>query len=160
MQATLVKFAGLAFIGMLTVVLSPLLALLYLGGFFKAGVLGLWWHVRHGRHGRHWLAVYSDGTKWKAHFANVVVPMLGASAHVVNVSARPSWPRARSLERQVHRFWAGRTEHTPVLIRPPGLLRRARTVRMYEPYMRYAVHHDPSSLEQVVAQVQAFTNEA
>jgi len=141
--------------GVVTVVLSPLLFLVYVASLLKAGVLGFRWHLRHGREGRRWLAVYSDGKKWKEHFEGVVIPMLGASAYVVNISAAPSWRRARSLERQVHGFWTGRSEHTPALVSPPGLFRRAKVIRLHSEYLRFAVHGDESALQHALARLRA-----
>jgi hypothetical protein len=153
----LVAFLGLA---VLTVVVSPLLLVMFIGDAVRRVYLRTWWHLKHGRHGRNWLAVYSEGAKWKEHFESAVLPIVGNSAIVINTTKSPSWRHSRSLERLAHECWAGRVEHTPILIRFPGQLASVRCIRFHQAYLAQAKRGEPAELHSQLQQLRALAGEA
>jgi hypothetical protein len=152
-KSSLAPILAMCAMVLLMVAIAPLFAIGWLGALANQGLLAIRWYFRHGRHGRSWLAIYSDGGKWKQHFEAVVVPMLGASAHTVNVSTDPLWSKAGGLEHRVHKSWAGRVEHTPVLIKPPGWFRRTRVVRLHSAYFRFAKHGETTGLDDALKRI-------
>jgi hypothetical protein len=107
------------FLGLVFVCLVPLLAVLGIGRLIYGAMLKLWWWRKHGQHGRDFLVVYSESPKWSGIVSERILPVLGARAVVENVSKDSSWKAARSLERRVHKHWAGEIEHTPIVIKVP-----------------------------------------
>lgn len=160
MRSELVKPVALIGLAVITVVVSPLLALMFAWDVARRLHLRARWHLKHGRHGRHWLAVYSDGAKWKEHFESAVLPAFGHSAVVVNCSTSPNWHHKRSLERQVHAYWAGPKAHTPIVIRLSRLPLAVTCVPFYEAYMAQAKRGDTTELLRRVQEVCALAGEA
>jgi hypothetical protein len=117
-------------------------------------MLKLWWWRKHGQHGRDFLVVYSESPKWSGIVSERILPVLGARAVVENVSKDSSWKAARSLERRVHKHWAGEIEHTPIVIKVPPFAKVVQ-VRLFEAFMLNAKKGNPSLLEQRLAAVHA-----
>jgi hypothetical protein len=144
----------------LMVVFLPILAPWIVAKIFYRSGLVLFWYARHGRHGRRWLAVYSDGAKWREHFESEVLPIIQESCVVINISKLPSWKNARSLERRVHREWGGRTDHTPILLRMPLVLGRVDELRFYEAYLSQAKQVGSTELDALLSQARQLSNAA
>jgi hypothetical protein len=142
------------FLGLVFVCLVPLLAVLGIGRLIYGAMLKLWWWRKHGQHGRDFLVVYSESPKWSGIVSERILPVLGARAVVENVSKDSSWKAARSLERRVHKHWAGEIEHTPIVIKVPPFAKVVQ-VRLFEAFMLNAKKGNPSLLEQRLAAVHA-----
>ena len=152
-----VAFIGLA---LLTVAVSPLLLAMSVGEFFRRAYLRTWWHLKHGRYGRRWLAVYSDGVKWKEHFEATVLPLVGQSAVVVNTTSSTNWRHPRSLERLAHTCWSGRIEHTPILILFQWPFGKVQCLRLHEAYMANAKRGERGALDAKIQQLRGLLSEA
>jgi hypothetical protein len=142
------------FLGLVFVCLVPLLAVLGIGRLIYGAMLKLWWWRKHGQHGRDFLVVYSESPKWSGIVSERILPVLGARAVVENVSKDSSWKAARSLERRVHKHWAGEIEHTPIVIKVPPFAKVVQ-VRLFEAFLLNAKKGNPSLLEQRLAAVHA-----
>jgi hypothetical protein len=142
------------FLGLVFVCLVPLLAVLGIGRLIYGAMLKLWWWRKHGQHGRDFLVVYSESPKWSGILSERILPVLGARAVVENVSKDSSWKAARSLERRVHKHWAGKIEHTPIVIKVPPFAKVVQ-VRLFQAFMLNANKGNPSLLEERLAAVHA-----
>ena len=160
MRLSFSKIFAYVVLGVLTVFLSPLFVVVFVADLAWGALLFCWWQICHGSNGRRWLAVYSDSAKWREHFENVVLPLVGSEVVAVNISKVPTWRMSRSLERQVHRHWGGREEHTPILIRFPWPVGRVTATRFYGAYLANAKTGASEELEQRLARVQELVNES
>lgn len=160
MRLSFPKVIRYVVLGILTILLLPLFVILYAHALAWGAILFCWWQICHGRHGRRWLAVYSDSVKWREHFEEVVLPAVGGEVVAINISKVPTWRQSRSLERQVHKHWGGREEHTPILIRFPWPVGRVVETRFYSAYLANAKTGTSEELERRVARVQELTNES
>ena len=142
------------FLGLVFVCLVPLLAALWIYRLIYGAVLKLWWWRNHGQHGRDFLVVYSESPKWSGIVSERILPVLGARAVVENISKNSSWKTSRSLERRVHKHWAGKVEHTPIVIKVPPFAKVVQ-VRLFEAFMLNAKKGNPSLLEEKLAAVHA-----
>jgi hypothetical protein len=147
-------------LGLLLVLLVLLLLPISFARAIKAFFVHALWQRRHGKHGRHWLAVYSDGKRWKEHFETVVLPMLGPAVCAVNISHDPSWNQSRRLERQAHRHWGGKVDHTPILIYLPTRFRSIRQVRFHQAYLARSRKGQEGPLEQQLHRLRGLLDEA
>jgi hypothetical protein len=116
------------FLGLVFVCLVPLLAALWICHLIYGAMLKLWWWRKHGQHGRDFL--------------------------VENISKDASWKTSRSLERRVHKHWAGKVEHAPIVIKVPPFAKVVQ-VRLFEAFMLNAKKGNPSLLEERLAAVHA-----
>lgn len=141
-------------LGLVFVCLSPLLAVLWICRLIYGAMLKLWWWRKHGQHGRDFLVVYSESPKWSETVSERILPVLGPRAVVENISKDSSWKTSRSLERRVHKHWAGRVEHTPIVIKVPPFAKVVQ-VRFYKALVMNANKGNPSLLEERLAAVHA-----
>jgi hypothetical protein len=149
------RFAGIAFVGALVLLLSPLLIAMWaVSGLYGLALSIAWW-LKHGRRGQDFLVVYSNSPKWSNFFSEDVLPIVSGRAVVVDISKDPSWKASESLERRSHRYWGGRVEHTPLVIHFRNI-GRVTEVRFYEASLR-AKRGEPSPLREQLAKLQALT---
>lgn len=154
------RIIGMVVGTVITVILAPALLALFAAKAVYRAVLVVAWNLRHGRRGHHWLAVYSDGSKWKHHFETEVLPLLGSSCIAINISNRPSWKSARTLERRAHQEWAGRNSHTPILLRFPKVAGNVKEIRFYDAYLAKAKGNESHGLEVLVSEARYLADEA
>jgi hypothetical protein len=148
------RLLGGGFVGLLVVCLMPLFAGLWIYDLLYGAALKLWWWRKHGQHGRTFLVVYSDSLKWSDIVPERILPLLGSRAVVVNISKDPLWKASRSVERRVHKHWAGKVEHTPIVVRL-SRFGKVVEVRLFDALMLNAKKGDPSELENKVKALRA-----
>ena len=122
-------------VGLLAIVFSPLILLVFLFNRIYMAILYLAVWLRWCRNGTRVFVVYSRSPHWQARFEQQLLPSLPRSAIIVNWSDRNSW-RGCSLATHVFNNFLGRFEHTPsvIVFRP---FRRAKIVRFYKAYQSF-----------------------